>query len=84
MVKISRRIAAMSKWRYPYTLTPDQEANGVGVERLPATYAENAIVELSNEFLQKLFDGRTKYLDHNKDYCRFLAFRFNISSIIPN
>jgi hypothetical protein len=63
----------MSKWWYPYTLTPEQEAEGVGIDRLPDSYAEGAIEELSNEFLQKLFERRRTLLDHTREYCMFSA-----------
>jgi hypothetical protein len=69
MMQIIRRIVAMSKWWYPYTLTPEQEAARVGVDKLPDSYLAGTLIELTNEFLGKLFEGRRKYLDHTKDYC---------------
>jgi len=68
---IIRRIVAMSKWWFPYTLTPEQEAAGVGSNKLPRTYPEGAVSALANEYFGDLFEKRKKYIHHETQYCMF-------------
>ena len=62
----------MSKWWYPYTLTPEQEAAGVGTSRMPETYPERAVRGLADRFFADLLEKRRKYINHETDYCKFL------------
>jgi hypothetical protein len=63
------RVAGMAKWHYPYTLTPEQEKEGVGRDRMPESWPEGACVGLCNEFMGKIVEYRKKYLDNEKHYC---------------
>jgi hypothetical protein len=66
-----RRVVAMSKWWFPYTLTPEQEAARVGEDKLPEKYPAGAVRALSDSFLADLFEKRRKLLDHKTQYCMF-------------
>jgi hypothetical protein len=66
-----RRIVATSKWWYPYTLTPEQEAAGVGEDKMPETYPAGAVRELADSFFADLFEKRKRLLDHETQYCMF-------------
>ena len=66
-----RRIVAMSKWWYPYSLTPEQESAGVGEDKLPETYPTGAVRALADSFFADLFEKRKKLLDHETQYCMF-------------
>jgi hypothetical protein len=61
----------MSKWWFPYTLTPEQEAAGVGSDKLPETYPEGAVRDLADSFFADLFEKRKKYINHETQYCLF-------------
>lgn len=69
----------MSKWWFPYTLTPEQEAAGLGSDTLPETYPEGAVRGLADDFFRDLFEKRKKCIDHETQYCMFPVY----SSLIP-
>jgi hypothetical protein len=62
----------MSKWWFPYTLTPEQEAAGVGESKLPKSWPKGAEVDLCNDFFGKIYESRKRLLNHEKDYCEFI------------
>lgn len=64
----------MSKWWFPFTLTPEQEAAGLGSDTLPETYPEGAARGLADGFFKDLFEKRKEYIDHEKQYCMTLNF----------
>ena len=69
--EILRRIVAMSKWWFPYTLTAEQEAAGLGYDKLPESYPEGTERELADGFFGGLFEKRRKYINHETQYCMY-------------
>lgn len=69
----------MSKWWYPYTLTPEQEAAGVGEDKMPETYPAGVVRGLADSFFTDLFEKRKKLLDHETQYCVYHILSFSCS-----
>ena len=69
----------MSKWWYPYSLTPEQEAAGVGEDKMPETYPARAVRGLADSFFADLFEKRRKLLDHETQYCVYHILSFSCS-----
>ncbi|KAL8837230.1 MAG: hypothetical protein Q9170_002603 [Blastenia crenularia] len=61
------KIAAFAKWKYPYTLTPEQEAEKEKLD-LSRSYPEGTNVELYESFFHQLDAKRKQYMDDKKDY----------------
>lgn len=62
---------AWARWKYPYTLTPEQKREKeVIIERDKPQYPEGTNVRLIHEFLGRLDDLRSKYVDEEKEYCK--------------
>lgn len=71
----------MSKWWYPYILTPEQQAAGVGEDKMPGTYPAGAVRGLADSFFANLFEKRKKLLDHETQYCMFHVSLFLARSL---
>ncbi|KAI4159160.1 MAG: hypothetical protein LQ342_006807 [Letrouitia transgressa] len=63
------KLVAWARWKYPYTLTPEQKREKeVIIERDKPQYPEGTNVRLIHEFLGRLDDLRSKYVDEEKEY----------------
>ncbi|KAI4215471.1 MAG: hypothetical protein LQ351_001940 [Letrouitia transgressa] len=57
------KLVAWARWRYPCTLTPEQEREKEAIEQEKPQYPEGTNVELIEEFLGRLNELRSKYVD---------------------
>lgn len=67
------KLIAFAKWKYPYRLTAEQQAEKDKLD-LGRTYPPGTNEELYNQFFSRLDTLRKKYLDEEKDYCEFLCY----------
>ena len=64
-----RKLVAYAKWKYPYTLTAEQQAEKDKLDT-SRSYPPGTNVELYEQFFGSLDTLREKYLDEEKDYCK--------------
>lgn len=63
-----RKLVAFAKWNYPYSLTPQQQAEKDKLD-LGRSYPPGTNEKLYEQFFGRLDALRKKYLDEEKDYC---------------
>ncbi|KAL8926238.1 MAG: hypothetical protein Q9172_001880 [Xanthocarpia lactea] len=63
----SGKLVAYAKWKYPYTLTAEQQAEKDKLDT-SRSYPPGTNVELYEQFFGRLDTLREKYLDEEKDY----------------
>ncbi|KAL8681927.1 MAG: hypothetical protein Q9186_002013 [Xanthomendoza sp. 1 TL-2023] len=61
------KLVALTKWNYPYTLTPEQQAEKEKLD-LGRSYPPGTNEKLYKEFFHRLDALRKKYYDDGKDY----------------
>ncbi|KAL8939341.1 MAG: hypothetical protein Q9216_003405 [Gyalolechia sp. 2 TL-2023] len=61
------KLAAFAKWVYPYTLTPEQQAEKEKID-LSRSYPEGTNVELYENFFEQLDTKRKHYTDDDATY----------------
>lgn len=74
-------IIAFSRWYYPYSLTPEQEAAGLGEDKVAEPPPTGAVELLYIEFFTKLFSGRKKWANHSTTYGWSGVFRASRQTI---
>lgn len=65
---MASKLVAFSKWKYPYTLTPEQQAEKEKLD-LGRSYPPGTNEELYKQFFDRLDALKKKYFDEEKDYC---------------
>lgn len=73
-----------SKWYYPYVLTAEEKAAGVGEDRLPESWMEGSEEELCKKFWGTLYQARRDNMDHEKDYCAFFHFYYSVPAHVSS
>ena len=74
--RMQRETIAFSKWVYPHTLTEAQKAAKKAKEaegRHPRAGQNQALM---NEFFQKLYAGRAKWIREEEMFCEFSNFQY--------
>lgn len=66
--KNGSKLVAFAKWKYPYRLTAEQQAEKAKLD-LGRSYPPGTNEELYEQFFGRLDNLRKKYLDEEKDYC---------------
>ena len=64
---------AFAKWQYPFTLTSEQKAKKVELDRAEESeyqLPEGSNRELCKVFLAALREKKAKWMDESKDYCQ--------------
>ncbi|KAL9629199.1 MAG: hypothetical protein Q9204_005410 [Flavoplaca sp. TL-2023a] len=61
------KLVAFAKWKYPYSLTPEQQAEKARLD-LNRSYPPGTNEQLYEQFFGRLDTLRKKYLDEEKDY----------------
>ncbi|CAO1600378.1 hypothetical protein XANCAGTX0491_004069 [Xanthoria calcicola] len=61
------KLVAFAKWKYPYSLTPEQQAEKDKLN-LGRSYPPGTNEELYEQFFHRVDTLRKKYLDEEKDY----------------
>lgn len=78
-----RKIVAFSLWQYPYRNTPEQakakEEKEARAKLVP--HPEGTNVALTKEFFKKLHEGRKKWVDPEKMYCKFGHVRLSYAGL---
>lgn len=68
---------AFARWQYPYTLTPEQQAEKEEKDKNRKRYhefPEGSNEELQKEFFRQLAEARKKFIVPEKTYCKCISF----------
>lgn len=65
----SRQIAAIAKWSFPHTLTPEQRAAEEAAQAAPRPDVSGHNRELTEEFMGALEAHRKKWIVREEMYC---------------
>lgn len=67
-----RKLVAFAKWKYPYILTPEEQAEKDKLD-LGRNYPPGTNEKLYEQFFGRLDALRKKYLDEESDYCKYFS-----------
>ena len=68
---------AFARWQYPYTLTPEQQAEKEEKDKNRKRYhqfPEGSNEELQKEFFRQLAEARKRFIVPEKTYCKCISF----------
>lgn len=84
------KTVAFARWQYPYTLTPEQQAEKEENDKNRKRYyefPEGSNEELQREFFRQLTEGRKRFIVPEKTYCECNLFEpcyLQVSALSPS